>query len=101
MKNFARMATIRLLHVIEQLNEFRTGKRCIAKVAFAWNLGIGYHRRVEENSVVEFYLFPLTIVSITTFHLGATVTNAMAGAPDAGIIGTLDRELQIQINRHE
>ena len=70
------MATIRLLMVVEQLNEFRTGKRCLAKVNFCWNIGIGYHRRVEENAVVEFYLFPFTIVSITTFSFGYTMPNA-------------------------
>lgn len=73
-RNAARMLVIRLLMVVERLNEFRTGKPCIAKVNFMWNVGIGYHRRVDEDSFVEFYIFPFTLVSITTFNLGATVS---------------------------
>lgn len=77
-RNAARMLVIRLLMVVERLNEFRTGKRCIAKVDFAWHIGIGYHRRIEDDAMVEFYLFPFTLVSITSFNLGATMPNANA-----------------------
>lgn len=77
-RNAARMLVIRLLMLVERLNEFRTGKPCIAKVNFMWNIGIGYHRRVEENSMVEFYIFPFTLVSITTFNLGATASTVNA-----------------------
>jgi len=73
------MGTVKLLHIVETLTEFKTGKRAIAKVSFAWNIGFGYHRRVEENSVVEFYLCPFTLVTITTFSLGGTIPNANAG----------------------
>lgn len=78
MKNFARRGIIRLLMIVETLNEFRTGKRCIAKAAFAWNLGIGYHRRVDDGAIVEFYLLPFTVVTITTFLPGYSMPNATA-----------------------
>lgn len=77
-RNAARMLVLRLLMVVERLNEFRTGKPCIAKVNFMWNIGIGYHCRVEENALVEFYVFPFTLVSITNFNLGATVSTVNA-----------------------
>lgn len=79
-RNYARFGTIKALMLIERLNEFKTGKRCLAKVYFAWNIGIGYHRRVEENSVTEFYLFPLTLVTITTFNLGASIPTVNTAA---------------------
>lgn len=69
------MAIVRLLIVVEHLNEFRTGKRCLAKVNFCFNLGVGYARRVDDSAMVEFYLLPFTIVSITTFSVGYTMEN--------------------------
>lgn len=84
-RNRARMAIVKMLMCVEWLNEFRTGKRCIAKLNFAWNIGIGYHRRIEQDALVEFYIFPFALVTITTFNLG--------------IISTLDTELEYQINR--
>lgn len=75
-RNIARLATVKMLILIETLNEFRTGKRCSANVDFCMNIGVGYHRRIEENAVVEFYLFPFTRVTITTFTVGFTMPNA-------------------------
>ena len=74
--NFIRRWTITLLVIIETLNEFRTGKPCLAGVKFCWNIGLGYHRRIEEYSMVEFYLMPFTLVTITTFFKGGVMQNA-------------------------
>lgn len=67
MKNFARKAMVRLLHVVEVLNEFRTGKPCKASVKACFVIGFGYHSEIQENAKVEHYLFPFTRVTIYTW----------------------------------
>lgn len=61
---------MKMLILLEFFKTRFTGKLCIAKVDFAWNIGIGYHRRVEDACEVEFYLIPFMIVSITSFPNG-------------------------------
>lgn len=67
MNNFARKAVVRLLHIIETLNEFRTGKPCKAQVTGCPVIGFGYFSTIEENAKVEYYLLPFTRVTIYTW----------------------------------
>jgi hypothetical protein len=59
--------TNKLLNIISTLNEFKTGKQCTASVHFGFVLGVGYISVVEDNAVTEIYIFPFTVVKITTY----------------------------------
>lgn len=74
-KNPARFATVKLLSILQVLKEFKSGKRCVANASFCWNIGFGYHSRVEQDEKIEFYLMPFSIVTVTTFQLGAEQIN--------------------------
>lgn len=74
------MTVVRLLHLIETLNEFRTGKPCKATVDGSFMIGFGYHSTIVENAKVEYYLFPFTRVSIYTWSISGQPINTASHA---------------------
>lgn len=62
--------TRRLLTWVETLSELKSGKMCKSWVQFGFVIGFGKFTVHADDGTVEYYVFPFTIVTVFTPHVG-------------------------------
>jgi hypothetical protein len=73
MKRKTNSITRRLLTWVETLTEMKTGKMCLAWVKFGFIIGFGKFTVTADDGIAEHYVFPFTIVTVFTPHVGTNI----------------------------
>lgn len=69
-KRKSNFITRKMLKWVETLTELKTGKMCGASVQFGFVIGFGKYTVTVDDGIAEHYVFPFTIVSVFTPHVG-------------------------------